>query len=296
MTFSTIFTVVIIGYIFFYLGMIGYDMFIRKDAIDLVPKQEDEDIDISDEAGSFKPIKVERDERKPKMTQQQPDCDVPPSVESVESNNVSSDSKESANKENTDAGKEETSSKEAQGKTVQTVVTPPEKQSEQNTVGFDDDQPKNRKPLNVQTDDNTSDLNETDDQDLEQSDKFSTTGSADEEKEKEDIIPPKLDLPDNEEDGHTVMELDFEDDSIPYVRIDEAAAMTKMTGGINLEEMLKEARNLSDSGADSEFGKVMAEWKVYEMEKDKDGTEELRLLMSDNSNCGDEPPPVFDIE
>lgn len=61
MAFTTIFTVVIIGYVFLYIGMIIYDLFFKKDAKDFLPKVEDEEIDISDEAGQFKPILIEKD-------------------------------------------------------------------------------------------------------------------------------------------------------------------------------------------------------------------------------------------
>lgn len=61
MAFTTIFTVVIIGYVFLYIGMIVYDLFFKKDAKDFLPKVEDEEIDISDEAGQFKPILIEKD-------------------------------------------------------------------------------------------------------------------------------------------------------------------------------------------------------------------------------------------
>lgn len=61
MAFTTIFTVVIIGYVFLYIGMIVYDLFFKKDVKDFLPKVEDEEIDISDEAGQFKPILIEKD-------------------------------------------------------------------------------------------------------------------------------------------------------------------------------------------------------------------------------------------
>lgn len=61
MAFTTIFTVVIIGYVFLYIGMIIYDLFFKKDVKDFLPKVEEEEIDISDEAGQFKPILIEKD-------------------------------------------------------------------------------------------------------------------------------------------------------------------------------------------------------------------------------------------
>lgn len=61
MAFSTIFIIVIIGYAFVYAGMIAYDLFIKKDPAELLPKVEEEDVDISDEVGQFKPILIDKD-------------------------------------------------------------------------------------------------------------------------------------------------------------------------------------------------------------------------------------------
>lgn len=71
MAFSTIFIIVIIGYVFVYAGMIAYDLFIKKDPMELVPKVEDEDIDISDEVGQFQSILIDKDE-KPNGGKQEP--------------------------------------------------------------------------------------------------------------------------------------------------------------------------------------------------------------------------------
>lgn len=43
--------------------MICYDLFIKKDPADLLPKVEDEEVDISDEVGQFQPILIEKDDR-----------------------------------------------------------------------------------------------------------------------------------------------------------------------------------------------------------------------------------------
>lgn len=47
-----------------YTGMIIHDLFIKKDPAEFMPKPKDVDIDISDEAGQFKPISVDKDETK----------------------------------------------------------------------------------------------------------------------------------------------------------------------------------------------------------------------------------------
>ena len=58
-------------YVFYYTGMFIYDLFIKKDPAEFMPKPKDVEIDISDEAGQFKPITVEKSEPKqPSVTAQ----------------------------------------------------------------------------------------------------------------------------------------------------------------------------------------------------------------------------------
>lgn len=61
MAFSTILIVVSVLYVFIYAGLIGYDLFIKKDPAELMPKVEDEEVDISDEVGQFQPILIDKD-------------------------------------------------------------------------------------------------------------------------------------------------------------------------------------------------------------------------------------------
>ena len=49
MSFSSIMTFLCIAYILVYAGMILYDMFLSKEAVDITPHIEEEEIDISDE-------------------------------------------------------------------------------------------------------------------------------------------------------------------------------------------------------------------------------------------------------
>lgn len=60
MAFSTVLIIVIIGYICVYAGMIVYDAFVKKEPMELVPN-EDEVVDISDEAGQFQPVLIGKD-------------------------------------------------------------------------------------------------------------------------------------------------------------------------------------------------------------------------------------------
>jgi hypothetical protein len=61
--FSTIVVVIVVLYVFGYIGMFVFDLFIKKDPTDLIPKPQDVEIDITDEAGQFKPILVEKDDK-----------------------------------------------------------------------------------------------------------------------------------------------------------------------------------------------------------------------------------------
>lgn len=67
--------------------MIGYDLFIKKDPADLLPKVEDEEVDISDEVRQFQPILIEKDER-PNDRKQKPSVQK----DSGKAKNKSSDS------------------------------------------------------------------------------------------------------------------------------------------------------------------------------------------------------------
>ena len=64
MAFTSIVIIVVVLYALGYTGMIIHDLFIKKDPAEFMPKPKDVEIDISDEAGQFKPIAVEKSEPK----------------------------------------------------------------------------------------------------------------------------------------------------------------------------------------------------------------------------------------
>ena len=61
MAFTSIVIIVLVLYVLGYTGMIIHDLFIKKDPAEFMPKPKDVEIDISDEAGQFKPISVYKD-------------------------------------------------------------------------------------------------------------------------------------------------------------------------------------------------------------------------------------------
>lgn len=71
----------VVPYVFYYTGMFIYDLFIKKDPAEFMPKPKDVEIDISDEAGQFKPITVEKSEPKqPSVTAQSTSSHTPEEI------------------------------------------------------------------------------------------------------------------------------------------------------------------------------------------------------------------------
>ena len=71
----------VVLYVLGYTGMIIHDLFIKKDPAEFMPKPKDVEIDISDEAGQFKPITVEKSEPKqPSVTAQSTSSHTPEEI------------------------------------------------------------------------------------------------------------------------------------------------------------------------------------------------------------------------
>ena len=81
MAFTSIVIIVVVLYALGYTGMIIHDLFIKKDPAEFMPKPKDVEIDISDEAGQFKPIAVEKSELKqPSVTAQSTSSHTPEEI------------------------------------------------------------------------------------------------------------------------------------------------------------------------------------------------------------------------
>ena len=63
MAFSSVMTFICVGYVLAYGGMVIYDLFFAKEPIELAPKVDEEEIDISDEAKTFNPVVIDKDGR-----------------------------------------------------------------------------------------------------------------------------------------------------------------------------------------------------------------------------------------
>jgi hypothetical protein len=74
MTFGNIFTFIVICYIIYYVGMIIYDTYFKKNDIVQEAKAEEEEVDISDEVQQFQPVCISKDKvQKPTY----PSCEEP---------------------------------------------------------------------------------------------------------------------------------------------------------------------------------------------------------------------------
>lgn len=131
MKFATILIIVIIGYVILYVGMIVYDLFFKKDLTALTPKPEDEDIDISDEAGKFHLILIEK-ERPAPQPEEKPVVDEPP---------------EPPKKGDWQTQEDKPPQEEAAGDATTEEAHHVESHNEKKDKNVKDDQPRNRKPL-----------------------------------------------------------------------------------------------------------------------------------------------------
>lgn len=61
MAFNNVLLFILVCYIIYYVAIIAYDMFFRKEDVEIVPKVDEEEVDISDLAETFHPVSVVKD-------------------------------------------------------------------------------------------------------------------------------------------------------------------------------------------------------------------------------------------
>lgn len=61
MAFSNVLLFILVCYAIYYVANIAYDMFFRKENIEIAPKVEEEEVDISDLAETFQPVSIVKD-------------------------------------------------------------------------------------------------------------------------------------------------------------------------------------------------------------------------------------------
>lgn len=71
MTFGNFLSVIFFGYFCYYLGMIIYDQYFKKDDISPEAAVEEEEIDISDEAKEFQPVTIVKDNTRKDLSKEE---------------------------------------------------------------------------------------------------------------------------------------------------------------------------------------------------------------------------------
>lgn len=273
MNFTTILIIVIIGYVILYVGMIVYDLFFKKDLAALTPKPEDEDIDISDEAGKFQPILIEK-ERPAKIQEEMPVVDEPP---------------EPPNKNEIQAQEDKPPKEEATSESTAEEVPPAESLHGSEDNNADDDQPRNRKPL---TEEASSDLTPANTQ------KSNVNVSSDPEHVKELITNLRNQQePENSSSEeakvvqptvtHPKGEADTEDyRSVLHMRvhINEEAKHTRFADFMTAEQLSDEVKKVAEDPDELALKEIENGWKLIRIEQEN---EELESMIASGQLAND---------
>lgn len=288
MAFPTILTIVIILYVLGYTAMIVYDLFLKKDPADLIKKSEDEDVDIADEAGRFKPTFVNKDEKP--VVRPIAEEPVPESAETAQAQSAES------------AASEETDSEDAD---------PDDKYKPQ---ALSDDEPTNRKSLSDMDGQDSGDVdtNATDPEEgikeegnspqHDNSDQPSPNSSSPTEGINPDITGEAAsETNESANDGQTSQPSDNSiDTSLPMVRIVMDTSTTRLTGAVNVDDLVGQVNEFAEKGKDSRLGqlKVIA-FAEEEKKRIEEMAEALRLREEARKNGKEQdtpaPPPGLDI-
>lgn len=278
MNFTTILVIVIIGYVILYIGMIAYDLFFKKDLTALTPKPEDEDIDISDEAGKFQPILIEK-ERPAKQQDERPVVDEPP---------------EPPNKSEVQAQEDKPPKEEATSEATAEEARHGKSHHESEDNDADDDQPRNRKPL---TEEASSDLPSANTQ------KSNVNVSSNPEHVKElianlrnqrepenssseeaKVVQPTF-TPDTEEtnteDYRSVLNM--------RVHINEEAWHTRFSDFMTAEQLSGEVKKVAEDPDKLALREIENGWRLIRIEKEN---EELEAMMANGQLANDNAPNV----
>jgi len=326
MAFTSIVIIVVVLYALGYTGMIIHDLFIKKDPAEFMPKPKDVEIDISDEAGQFKPITVEKSE--PKQPAAAQSSSVPKSDEEIVTARPIADGE---------------SSGKADGE--QSASTPPPSTS---PFGSDDAKSDGKtsddfgpRPTDAETQKRINELVKlrrgemlTDEMTASKDDSSSASENAKEDEANPStpdvrIIGPEHTVSPNVSDavgkepskekapsGANFKEAtpptpapakksrppkppkqpEFHSDAffdILKVQIDDTKQHTKLQGAQTAEQVSKEAKRVSPDDAQMALRQITSLWEKKESERVPDEDERQAIEKSERSNR--EAPPQFNI-
>lgn len=257
----------------------------RKDPEELMKKQEDEDIDISDEVRQFQPVLIEKEQKKQQRAEGiNPMSDTPAASQQEPANPPSS-------------------------KTVSDHV---------------DEEPSNRKSISdidVNKDkDKTSDVvagrdnKETKEVTLNIGEEAKGKNESKPKPSRQNIVldtKPRIRTPDTSSEGGAkrsdkavvrindgsllnltgIGEAENINTDLPMIRIDmeEGGSDTHYVGAIKADDLPALISEIAEKDKDSRMGRIFAAWEVCEQEKD---AEDIRRASEERRSKGGSPPPL----
>lgn len=313
-------------YVFYYTGMFIYDLFIKKDPAEFMPKPKDVDIDISDEAGQFKPITVEKSEPKqPSVTTQSTSSHTPEEIvtahpiadgESSGKDNgeqsapppppsatpFGSDDAKSEGKTSEDFGPRPTDAETQKRINELVKLRRGEMLTDEMTASKDDSPsaPENTKVKEPESSaqnvriigpEHTVSPDVSDAVGKESSKEKTPSGANFKEATPPTPVPTKKARP-----PKPPKQPEFHSDAyfdILKVQIDDTKQHTKLQGAQTAEQVSKEAKRVSPDDAQMALRQITSLWEKKESERVPDEDERQAIEKSERSNR--EAPPQFNI-
>ena len=324
--FTSIVIVIVVIYVFGYAGMIIYDLFLKKEPVEFMPKPKDVEIDISDEAGQFKPITVEKSEPKqPSVTAQSTSSHTPEEIvtahpiadgESSGKDNgeqsapppppsatpFGSDDAKSEGKTSEDFGPRPTDAETQKRINELVKLRRGEMLTDEMTASMDDSPsaPENTKVKDPESSaqnvriigpEHTVSPDVSDAVGKESSKEKTPSGANFKEATPPTPVPTKKARP-----PKPPKQPEFHSDAyfdILKVQIDDTKQHTKLQGAQTAEQVSKEAKRVSPDDAQMALRQITSLWEKKESERVPDEDERQAIEKSERSNR--EAPPQFNI-
>ena len=324
--FTSIVIVIVVIYVFGYAGMIIYDLFLKKEPVEFMPKPKDVEIDISDEAGQFKPIAVEKSEPKqPSVTAQSTSSHTPEEIvtahpiadgESSGKDNgeqsapppppsatpFGSDDAKSEGKTSEDFGPRPTDAETQKRINELVKLRRGEMLTDEMTASMDDSPsaPENTKVKDPESSaqnvriigpEHTVSPDVSDAVGKESSKEKTPSGANFKEATPPTPVPTKKARP-----PKPPKQPEFHSDAyfdILKVQIDDTKQHTKLQGAQTAEQVSKEAKRVSPDDAQMALRQINSLWEKKESERVPDEDERQAIEKSERSNR--EAPPQFNI-
>ena len=309
--------------------MIIYDLFLKKEPVEFMPKPKDVEIDISDEAGQFKPIAVEKSEPKqPSVTAQSTSSHTPEEIvtahpiadgESSGKDNgeqsapppppsatpFGSDDAKSEGKTSEDFGPRPTDAETQKRINELVKLRRGEMLTDEMTASMDDSPsaPENTKVKDPESSaqnvriigpEHTVSPDVSDAVGKEPSKEKAPSGANSKEVTPPTSAPAKKSRP--AKPPKPPKQPEFHSDAyfdILKVQIDDTKQHTKLQGAQTAEQVSKEAKRVSPDDAQMALRQITSLWEKKESERVPDEDERQAIEKSERSNR--EAPPQFNI-